>query len=154
MGIVSQVLATDGEDVKVGLGNDNNVTAKHFNAPGDDSHPLPEDYCALSPSTGTGRQAAVGYIDYSNKSKAAPGEKRTYARNASGEVVCEMWMKNDGSINVSTQASGADVIINGVRIPADGSDIILANGRSVMKHQHPQANDSGGSSEQNTGDTL
>lgn len=154
MGNVSQVLSTDGSDVKAGLGNEHNVTAKHFTSPGEDSHPLPGDYCALSPSTGTGRQAAIGYIDLKNKPQAAPGEKRVYARDSEGVIVCEMWMRNDGSIEISSQASGADVIINGVRIPADGSDIFLANGRSLMKHRHPQMNDSGGSTEQDTGDTL
>lgn len=154
MGAVSQVLSTDGKDVKASRGNENNVTARHFTAAGDDSHPLPGDYCALSSASGTGRQTAVGYMDKVNPPKAAPGEKRIYARDESGAVVCEMWLKNSGEINISTESSGADVVINGVRIPADGSDVILPNGRSIMLHQHPQGNDSGGNTEKPTGDTI
>lgn len=154
MGAVSQVLATDGKDVKASRGNENNVTARHFSAPGDDSHPLPGDYCALSGASGTGRQTAVGYTDKTNAAKARPGEKRIYARDAEGNVACEMWLKNSGEINISSIASGADVVINGVRIPADGSDVILPSGRSLMHHGHTQANDSAGNTEQNTGDTV
>lgn len=154
MGTVSQVLSVDGKDVKVSRGNEHNATARHFSSPGEDSHPLPGDYCALSSAAGTGRQTAVGYLDKINPPKSAPGEKRIYARDADGNVVCELWLKNIGEINISSIASGADVVINGVRIPADGSDVILPSGRSLMHHGHKQANDSAGNTEQNTGDTV
>lgn len=154
MGIVSQVLSSEGLDVKTDRGSGDNVTAQHFSSPGDDSQPLPGDYCALSGATGTGRQTAVGYRDAKNSGSAAPGEKRIYARDETGAVVCEVWLKNDGTVNVSSEASGKDVIINGVRIPADGSDVILPSGRSIMHHGHPQGPDSDGNTEQDTGDTL
>lgn len=160
MGAVSQVLSTDGEDVKTSRGNEHNVTAKHFSAPGDDSHPLPEDYCALSGATGTGRQTAVGYRDFKNPSIAKPGEKRTYARDSSGTIVSQIYAKNDGSVEVSNSVGmiillpDGTISLNGVTIPPDGSDVILATGRSLMHHQHPQGNDSGGDSEQPTGDTI
>lgn len=154
MGIVSQVLGAEGKDIKSDRGSGDNVTAQHFSAPGDDALPLPGDYNALSGATGTGRQTSVGYRDGKNEGKAAPGEKRIYARDAEGVLVCEVWLKNTGEVEISTVASGADVIINGVRIPADGSDIILATGKSLMHHKHPQGNDSNGSAEQDTGDTL
>lgn len=154
MGIVSQVLSSEGADTKVDRGSGDNVTAQHFSAPGDDSQPLPGDYCALSGATGTGRQTAVGYRDAKNPGVAEPGEKRIYARSASGAIVCEVWLKNTGEISISSVASGADVLINGVRIPADGSDVILPSGRSIMLHRHPQGQDSNGNTEQDTGDTL
>jgi len=154
MGIVSQVLGAEGKDIKSDRGSGDNVTAQHFSSPGDDALPLPGDYNALSGATGTGRQTSVGYRDGKNEGKATPGEKRIYARDAEGVLVCEVWLKNTGEVEISTVSSGADVIINGVRIPADGSDVILANGRSVMHHNHPQGNDSNGDTEQNTGDTI
>lgn len=154
MGIIAKVLSVVGIDVKADRGSNDNVTAQHFSSPGDDSLALPGDYCALSGATGTGRQTAVGYRDGKNGGLAAPGEKRIYARDAGGAVVCEMWLKNDGTINISSVASGSDVFINGVKIPADGSDVILATGKSVMLHNHPQGNDSGGSVEQDTGNTI
>lgn len=154
MGVVSQVLGAEGKDIKSDRGSGDNVTAQHFSSPGDDALPLPGDYNALSGASGTGRQTSVGYRDAKNQGKAAPGEKRIYARDASGVLVCEVWLKNTGEINISSVASGADVIINGVRIPADGSDVILPNGRSLMHHGHPQGSDSNGNTEQDTGDTL
>lgn len=154
MGIIAKVLSVVGIDVKADRGSNDNVTAQHFSSPGDDSLALPGDYCALSGATGTGRQTAVGYRDGKNEGLAAPGEKRIYARDAGGDVVCEMWLKKDGTINISSVASGSDVFINGVKIPADGSDVILATGKSIMLHNHPQGNDSGGSVEQDTGNTI
>lgn len=154
MGIIAKVLSVVGIDVKADRGSNDNVTAQHFSSPGDDSLALPGDYCALSGATGTGRQTAVGYRDGKNEGLAAPGEKRIYARDADGAVVCEMWLKKDGTINISSVASGSDVFINGVKIPADGSDVILATGKSIMLHNHPQENDSSGSVEEDTGNTL
>lgn len=160
MGIVSQVLSTDGKDVKVDRGSGDNVTAQHFGPSGDDSPALPEDYCALSAAAGSGRETAVGYRDAKNTGVAAPGEKRQYARSADGTVVASMWMKNDKTVEIENGAGvfqmlpNGDILLNGVRIPADGSDVILATGKSLMHHNHPQGNDSGGSVEQDTGDTI
>ena len=48
-------------DVKVDPGGGANITAEHFATPGDDSHPMPNDYVALSADSGTGRESAIGY---------------------------------------------------------------------------------------------
>ena len=160
MGIVSQVLSAEGKDVKVDRGSSDNVTAKHFSDPGNDSLPLPKDYSALSNASGTGRQTAVGYRDSKNAGKASPGEKRIYSRSNDGTEIAEVWLKNSGEISITngvgvfTMLPNGDVVINGVRILADGSDVILASGRSIMHHKHPQGNDSSGNSEQDTGETL
>lgn len=85
-------------DVKTDPGGGPNVTAEHFAPAGDDAHPLPGDYVYGSPSPQHGRYAAVGYVDPANQSKAQPGEKRLYARNADGQQVGEVWLKADGTI--------------------------------------------------------
>ena len=87
-------------DVKVDPGAGANITAEHFAAPGDDSHPLPGDYVALNTDSGTGRESAIGYLDPLNEPKAASGEKRIYARNSDGEVVVEVWLKNTGEATI------------------------------------------------------
>lgn len=85
-------------DVKTDPGGGPNVTAEHFAPAGDDAHPLPGDYVYGSPSPQRGRYAALGYVDTANQSKAQPGEKRVYARNADGQQVGEVWLKADGTI--------------------------------------------------------
>ena len=160
MGIVSEVLSAEGKDIKSDRGSGDNVTAQHFSAPGDDALPLAGDYSALSHATGTGRQTSVGYRDGKLEGKAAPGEKRIYARTESGELSVEVWLKNTGEVIITntagtfTMLADGDVVINGITLKADGSDIVLANGRSLMYHGHPQANDSAGNVEQPTGDTI
>lgn len=160
MGIIAQVLSTEGIDVKVNRGSGDNVTAQNFSASGDDSPALPGDYCALSQAAGSGRQTAVGYRDAKNAGSAAPGEKRIYARSADGTISATMWLKGDKTVLVENglgliqMMPNGDIFLNGLRIPADGSDIILPSGKSLMLHSHPQGNDSSGDSEQNTGNTI
>lgn len=160
MGIISTVLSIIGKDVKVDRGNGDNVTAQNFSTPGDDSPPLAGDYCALSSASGAGRQTAVGYRDARNSGVAAPGEKRMYARSSDGSVVASMWMKGDKTVHIENGAGtfqmepDGTLLLNGVRIPADGSDVILATGKSIMLHNHSQGPDSSGSTEQDTGNTI
>lgn len=89
-------------DVKVDPGGGPNITAEHFADAGDDSHPLTTDYVALNTDSGSGRESAIGYLDPINAPKAQPGDKRIYGRDAdTGEVVVEVWLKNDGTAIVS-----------------------------------------------------
>ncbi len=83
-------------DVKVDPGGGPNITAEHFAPIGEDAHPLPGDYVVTSDVRGTGREAVTGYVDPKNESKAQAGEKRIYARDESGAVVVEIWLKNTG----------------------------------------------------------
>lgn len=165
-------------DVKVNPGGGPNVTAEHFAPPGDDSHPLPTDYAYTAPTPQRGRLAAVGYVDPLNTPQAQPGEKRIYARDTDGVVVVEVWLKNDGTItaengngSVTLSADGSilgrngagsfelqtsgDFVVNGVIIAANGAVTIpsslMLNGKEIAGHNHSQANDSGGNTEQDTG---
>lgn len=159
MGIVSTVLSFISRDVKVDRGSGDNVTAQHFGPCGDDSPPLPGDYSVLSAATGTGRQSAVGYQDAKNASEAAPGEKRTYARDASGAIVATIWATNTGEVSIYNEQGaitlepGGDVVINGIRFTKAG-DVIAPNGISLLSHRHPQANDSDGNVEADTGGPM
>lgn len=130
-------------DVKVNPGGDPNITAEHFADAGDDSHPLITDYVALNTDTGAGRETAIGYLDPINESKAQPGDKRIYGRDAdTGEVVVEVWLKNDGTAVVSNENGSVTLRPNGgtvVTTPestfdaaADGS-IAGANGSGSFK---------------------
>lgn len=87
-------------DVKVDPGGGPNVTAEHFAAAGDDSHPLPGDYVALNTDSGSGRESAIGYLDPLNEPKAQPGDKRIYARGEDGVVIVEIWLKNTGEATI------------------------------------------------------
>ena len=87
-------------DVKVDPGGGPNVTAEHFTAAGDDSHPLPGDYVALNTDSGSGRESAIGYLDPLNEPKALAGDKRIYARDANGVLIVEVWLKNTGEATI------------------------------------------------------
>jgi hypothetical protein len=107
-------------DVKSDPGGGANVTAQNFSAPGDDSHPLPGDYVALVNTPRAGVSAAVGYADPKDLQLAQRGEKRLYSRDADGNVIATIWIKNDGTIvlendEVTAQAkpSGEFSVVNG-----------------------------------------
>ena len=160
-------------DVKLDPGGGSNVTGPHFADPGDDSHPLPEDYAATVSTQRSGAQVPVGYADTVNTPKAEAGEKRIYGRNAStGEAVNEVWLKADGSVLVANAngsfelkadgsikglntagsfelESGGDFVVNGAKITAVG-EIINAVGTVLGTHTHGQGNDSDGDTEVET----
>jgi len=87
-------------DVKVDPGGGPIITAEHFAAAGDDSHPLPGDYVVLNADRGAGRESAIGYLDPHNEPRALPGDKRIYARGEDGVVIVEIWLKNTGEATV------------------------------------------------------
>lgn len=126
-------------DVKLDPGGGPNVTAEHFSAPGDDAHPLPGDYVVGVSIQRSGGSAVVGYMDPKNDQKAAAGEKRIYARDGDGKSVAEMWLKNDGSIEVTadsdiTVTSGSNITINctNATINADSVDLGSSGGTGVI----------------------
>lgn len=144
MGIVATVLSNDGKDLKVDRGNGDNITAQQFGPAGDDAPPLKNDYSALSSAKGSGTASAVAYRDQKPENyKAKAGEKRIYSRDASGAVIAEVYLKNDGTIEAKNKKTavilsptgevsinngsgsfimevGGDVVINGVRITKAG----------------------------------
>ena len=113
-------------DVQVDPGGGANITAEHFSAPGDDSHPMPGDYVAISKVGGTGRTVATGYLDPLNDPVAAVGEKRSYSRDGDGAIVAEVWLKADGEITI-LNANGQ------ITLKPDGSVLIgVANEAQVL----------------------
>jgi hypothetical protein len=92
-------------DVKVNPGGNPNLTAEHFADAGDDSNPLPGDYALISGVNGTGRGAAVGYVDVKNLQKSLAGEKRIYARDAQGVQKAELWLKSTGDTTLNNDMS-------------------------------------------------
>lgn len=135
-------------------GSATNETADHFNPPGEDSLPLPGDVAALTEGAGSGGAAVAGYLDPKNEGKAEPGEKRLYARDASGAVVCEIWLKGASSIRFERSAGGyielkddGKVEFNGVIVDLEGNVEapleITAMAASALvtlsKHTHPTA---------------
>jgi hypothetical protein len=158
MGRIAECLAFErsiedgayGADVTADPGG-NPITAPHFADAGDDSQPLPGDYVAVSPSSGTGCEHVTGYADVRNPGLAGPGEKRLYARDRGGAVVVELWLKGDGSLVVDNGqgklelAPGGDVTINGVvidasgnvRAPGDVTAMATGPGVKLSSHLHP-----------------
>jgi hypothetical protein len=100
-------------DVKVNPGGNPNLTAEHFADAGDDSQPLPEDYAFISSSNGTGRGAAVGYVDVKNLQKALAGDKRIYSRDETGMQKTELWLKNTGDTTLNNDLSSIEILTNG-----------------------------------------
>lgn len=85
-------------DVKSDPGGRAVQTSEHFSTPGTDAHPLPGDFVLLASIQGTGRYGAAGYVDPKNQQLAESGEHRTYARDANGDQIAQVWLKNDGTI--------------------------------------------------------
>lgn len=103
---------------KVDLSINEVVSPDHYASPGDDSFPIQGDTVYTDDVDGTGKIAAVGYMDTKNTSKALIGEKRIYARDANGDAIGEVYLKNTGEI-VTENANGsltlqADGTIKGV----------------------------------------
>jgi len=143
MGRVGEVVEveTDG-DVRVDLGGEDLVTADGFAGAGDDAPPLPGDAAALVDGVSSGGYQVAGYDDETPKA-AAGGERRMYARDPAGVVTSEIHLKGDGSIEITSLASGGakvtvkpggNVVIEGAQdvtgdITADGE--ITAKGASA-----------------------
>jgi hypothetical protein len=130
--VVSSTRVSDvdghGLDVTVDPGGGDATTVSHYASSGDDAPALASDFCALTDASGTGAENVVGYADVKNAGKAAPGEKRIYARKPDGSVTCDIWLKGDETIVMTFGAGGSfeckangDVVINGVTISKLGA---------------------------------
>ncbi len=95
-------------EVKVDAGGGDTATTHHFSSPGDDSPPLPGDSAAIVEGAETDQ--AVGYADTVNEGKAVPGEKRMYARDSSGAVVGEVWLRADGTVQLDIEPDDAAAV--------------------------------------------
>jgi len=130
-------------EVQCDPGGGANVTAEHYQPPGIDSLPLPGDTVALQPSAGSGRMQTAGYADTANPGKAAPGEVRLFARGTNGTAGVEVWLRNDGSVEITVSGGGkvkitGDVEITG-QLRATGEITAMSAGPGVKlsTHVHP-----------------
>ena len=124
-------------ETRVDPGGGAAFTADHFSSSGDDAHPLADDYAVTVPVQRTGGQSVVGYVDIQNARKSLPGEKRSYARGSNGGQVSEVWLRNDGTVMIT---SSGTVNINGVIIDPSGNVIVpnslIVDGDEVAQHNH------------------
>lgn len=89
-GLITRVTANPGANM--------NLTPRHFSAPGDDAQALAGDAAHLAKTGRTGSYSILGYADAKNAPRANAGEKIIYARDeATGAIVVEIWLKNDGT---------------------------------------------------------
>lgn len=100
-------------EARVDRGGGNTMTAFHFSAPGDDSHPLPGDVAYLGDDAGRGATQVLGYQDAETAPVAGAGEKRIYARSGPGEVSAEVWLKADGSLLLKNEKGSIELQITG-----------------------------------------
>lgn len=105
MGRVGTVVEVEPDgDARLDMGGGDLVTAEHYGDAGDDSHPLPGDSAATVDGEQIGSRVATGYWDASAQ-KAGAGEKRFYSRDSGGAVVAEIYLKADGSIEITGNAA-------------------------------------------------
>lgn len=130
-------------NVKIDPGGQATFTGENFAPAGDDSLPLPADSAVVVDASG--RDVVVGYVDPKNEGKAAPGEKRTYARDAAGKVVAEIWAKANGDVAITSLEAGGKIILNGVEIdqqgnikaPGEITGMAATTAVNVTTHVHP-----------------
>jgi hypothetical protein len=140
-------------NVIVDTGGGSNLTAEYFPNPGDDSPPCVGDMVTLGESEGAGSMAVTGANDARNPGKAAGGERRLYARDEHGTPVAELWLKADGSGEITGLkcgwkiAMGTDgsITLNGVTIdkdsnikaPGEVTAMSAGPGVKLSTHLHP-----------------
>ena len=110
--------------VVVDAGGGDNVNADMFGDSGVDAPPLPGDYASIVPAAGRGREHVTGLWDPKALPIAADGEHRIYGRNLAGVPVCQVWLKDNGDIELTVLLAGltGKVIINeNVEIDKDGN---------------------------------
>lgn len=98
-------------------------TAELVLPPGVDALPLPGDEVQIDDTEGQGSWSCCSFADPKNQGKALEGEHRTFARDDAGELVCEVWLKKDGTIVLKSVKSGAKLDLNGVLIDQQGNAI-------------------------------
>jgi hypothetical protein len=128
-------------DVRHDVGGGSIHNSQLFSDSGTDAPPMAADYVYAGETQSRNRSAVVGSVDGKNASTAAPGERRTYARDAAGAVVVTLHMKADGSARlfngngyIELKADG-EVEANGAKITTDG-DVVTAAGVSLNGHKH------------------
>ncbi len=140
MGLISRVISyvktvsqgANVSDVKHDPGGGANQTGRHFQDPNTDSAPLPGDYLVTVHVQQSGSEEAVAYLDPSQAQTAQPGENRTYSRNGGGTEVAQVYLKNDGTIEVSNDSGSVTLEPSGRILAANrGGFIDLQAGGTV-----------------------
>jgi hypothetical protein len=80
---------------------------------GVDSCPLPNTEALYFYTTNRNRQAIAGYRN--NKQATTAGETRIYGTDTSGNVVCNIWIRNDSNILIGTSTTPSDYAHHFVR---------------------------------------
>lgn len=145
MAFIAKIVNVAGKVVKLDPTSGDITAAELYSPAGDDAPPLETDYAVAANTLHEGAPAVFGFIDLQNNSKAAKGEKRIYARDSTGAVVAEFWLKNDGSIEGSNSLGSfkllatGDFVVNGVTIDTTGdisANSITIGGISFVAHVH------------------
>lgn len=138
---VERVVDDGGPGLDIKVGPMQPATVPHFADPGDDSCPLPGDSVALDESSGSsGAEHATGYADTKNAGIAKPGEKRFYSRDTDGKVLSSIYMKNDGTVELTAKVFvfKGDVKIEG-KLDTSGEVTAKAGTPAAVKlstHKH------------------
>lgn len=98
-------------DVHVDVNGDVEVL-ELYQAPGEDSLPMPGDSALLQEAPGTGIKAVIGFNDPKNAGKAADGEKRVYSRQADGAPAVEYWLKANGDAVIKGYVGSGKLLID------------------------------------------
>jgi hypothetical protein len=156
-------------DVKIDVGGGEILTAEYAHGPGDDDHPLPDDYVLAVQVPGSGRLVVAAFVEPDAQQTAQAGERRMYARDANRAEIVQFYLKNDGTAVMSNangtfelrpdgsykgnNASGffelevgGDFVANGAKMKTNG-DVVTSDGVSLRDHPHEQGNDSNGDTE-------
>lgn len=119
------------DNVKGDPGGGGIKTYQHAGDAGDDSQPLPGDRLISVAEAGTGREAAIAYVDPINKGIAAGGEKRIYGRDPStGVVNSSVHLKANGDI-VSSNAGGSMTLKPDGTLTVDTTQAVILNAPDV-----------------------
>ena len=106
MSKIGEVTQVNKDSIMVDTGGGTSFECDLFLAPGEDSKPIVGDRVAVMPVNG--ERLAVAYYD-SNIGLCESGEKRIYSRDADNNIKGEVFLKKDGSINVT----GENINLNG-----------------------------------------
>jgi len=129
---------------KVVIYKADNIYATRFNSCNEDSKPLPGDFCLLDSLMKIGRKVILGFFDPKNESSISDGEKKIYSRNSSGGIVAFIYLKSNGSIDISLNGNVFQFDVEGnlfcpgnliVSGEITASDAVL-NGIRFTTHRH------------------
>ena len=91
--------------IEIKLNGGQIVTVPQFANAGINSKPCIDDYVVVTDTIGDTGFAVVGYLDRQNVSVSKDGEIRLVGRGMSGNEMCQVYLKQDGSVTVSNDLS-------------------------------------------------